>query len=629
MCGICGELITKTSADYHPSFSEKGVAKMRECLSMRGPDATGFFHQQPITGCALSLGHCRLSIIDLSQKSDQPMSLDGAKDNQFVLVFNGCIYNYRELRRELEKLGCPFFSQSDTEVILQAWRQWGEKSIERLDGMFAFAIWDPTVDALFLVRDRFGIKPLYYTINRTPYGNALRFASTLPALLVNDEVSHELNPEALHFMYHLHAVTPAPHTILRDIKKLPPAHYIKISANDKLQHAPVPYSYWHLPAKHTLDIPQQSMADWQKQTEELLLQAVKKRLLAADVPVGILLSGGLDSSLIVALADELKQRGQWQQDLYTYSIGFEDIGHEKGNEFVYSDQVVNQFKTQHHRYNIPNSQVLQRLDEAIESMSEPMFGQDCIAFYLLSEQVAQHTKVVLSGQGADEVFGGYFWFGQLHQIEQQYLSSHQHLTPSLSYQHIADHYIDRSHPEWLSMMQAQWQSDNITAQWFKQQIDISDHSSMTAELMRIDVTNLIVDDPVKRVDNMTMAWSLEARVPFLDTQLVEHANQIPIEYHLQHQGKGLLKNIAKRWFSDDFIFRKKGYFPMPALKYVRGEFLTKMSDALNSQAARERGLFKPTYLKQLLNNPEQHLTKLQGSKLWHCALLELWLQRHL
>ena len=179
------------------------------------------------------------------------------------------------------------------------------------------------------------------------------------------------------------------------------------------------------------------------------------------------------------------------------------------------------------------------------------------------------------------------------------------------------------------MMQPKWHTEDITAQWFQQNLQLASDSSITAELMRMDATALIVDDPVKRVDNMTMVWSLEARVPFLDTQLVEHANQIPLEYHLQYNGKGILKNIAKRWFTDDFIVRKKGYFPMPALKYVRGEFLEKMSDALNSAQARQRGIFQTKYIDQLLKKPEQNLTRLQGSKLWHCALLELWLQSHL
>ena len=223
-----------------------------------------------------------------------------------------------------------------------------------------------------------------------------------PCLLECAEMSHKLNPQALHLMYHLHAVAPAPHTILQAIQKLPPAHFIKITAEQNLNQPPQPQTYWQLPPRHCMAIPKQSLEDWQQQSEELLLQAIKKRLLAADVPVGILLSGGLDSSLIVALADRLKQRGEWQQTLHTYSIGFEDIGDEQGSEFIYSDQVVSQFKTTHHRYSIPNEQVLHRLSEAIDAMSEPMFGQDCIAFYLLSEQVAKHTKVVLSGQGADE-----------------------------------------------------------------------------------------------------------------------------------------------------------------------------------------------------------------------------------
>jgi asparagine synthase (glutamine-hydrolysing) len=630
MCGICGEFITSISSAYHPQISAELISRMSQRMAHRGPDAQGIFQQQPTPHSALSFGHRRLSIIDLSEKSTQPMLLpedsthsQHSDQNRWALVFNGCIYNYRELRQELSKLGAIFNSTSDTEVILHAWQHWGEKCVEKLDGMFAFAIWDTKQKALYLVRDRFGIKPMYYTIQQTKQGMALRFSSTLPSLLECPEISHQLNSQALHFMYHLHAVTPAPHTILKSIKKLPPASFLKISQQQSLDENIQPQRYWHLPPQHQINIPKQSLEDWQKQSEELLLQAVKKRLLAADVPVGILLSGGLDSSLIVALADKLHQQGEWQQKLHTYSIGFEDIGDEKGSEFYYSDQVVKQFQTQHHRYQIPNDDVLKRLPEAIEAMSEPMFGQDCIAFYLLSEQVAKHTKVVLSGQGADEVFAGYFWFQQIYKQQQQATNN---FTVSSAYEQIANYYIDRTHNEWQTMIQPQWHGEDFTAQWFKKQLSLSENNNVTAELLRIDATSLIVDDPVKRVDNMTMAWSLEARVPFLDTQLVEHANQIPVEHRLMHNGKGVLKNIAKSWFSDDFIFRKKGYFPMPALKYVRGEFLEKMSDTLTATQARQRGIFQPKYIDNLLKNPEQNLTRLQGSKLWHCALLEWWLQ---
>lgn len=635
MCGICGELITTLSPDYHPQISAEIVSLMSNRLSPRGPDAKGLYQQQPSAQSMLTFGHQRLSIIDLSARSNQPMQLpenqssDQGFVSQYSIVFNGCIYNYRQLRQQLIQQGMCFESTSDTEVVLRAWQHWGEKCIERLDGMFAFAIWDGREKALYLVRDRFGIKPLYYTITATPYGRALRFASTLPSLLTCKDLSHEINPTALHFMYHLHALTPAPHTIFQSIKKMPPAHFIKITHQHDLKTSPVAHAYWQLPPKHTLALPKQSLEDWQQQSEQLLTAAVKKRLLAADVPVGILLSGGVDSSLIVALADTLKQDGEWHQPLHTYSIGFEDIGDEKGGEFVYSDQVAKQFSTHHHRYNITNAEVLQRLPEAINAMSEPMFGQDCVAFYLLAEKVSQHVKVVLSGQGADEVFAGYFWLEQLYEQEQQYALSGRSMDSTLATEQITQHYFDRTHRQWQQMIQPQWHTTDISRTWLKQQLDMSANSSMTAELMRLDVTTLIVDDPVKRVDNMTMAWGLEARVPFLDTQLVEHANQIPLEYHLQYNGKGVLKNIGRRWFTDDFLCRKKGYFPMPALKYIRGEFLQQMSDTLNATESRQRGIFQPQYIDQLLQQPEAHLTQLQGSKLWHCALLELWLQSHL
>jgi asparagine synthase (glutamine-hydrolysing) len=246
-----------------------------------------------------------------------------------------------------------------------------------------------------------------------------------------------------------------------------------------------------------------------------------------------------------------------------------------------------------------------------------MFGQDAVAFYLLSEQVSQSVKVVQSGQGADEVFAGYFWYPRMRAEIGDPL------------QRFAPWYFDREHEEYLETVENAYHVDDVTSQLVADQLSSEHADTFIDAVLRFDVTTLIVDDPVKRVDNMTMAWGLEARVPFLDHQLVELAAQCPPELKLAHQGKGILKEIARGILPDSVIDRPKGYFPMPALKYVRGDFYEFMADVLNSQQSRERGIFSRAYINKLLDQPESHFTRLNGSKLWHCALLEYWLQTQL
>jgi len=325
--------------------------------------------------------------------------------------------------------------------------------------------------------------------------------------------------------------------------------------------------------------------------------------------VGVLLSGGLDSSLLVALLAEAGVN-----DLRTFSVGFEDQPEEKGSEFEFSDQVVERYATRHNKYLIPNGQVLQRLPEAVAQMAEPMVGQDAVAFYLLGEQVSREVKVVQSGQGADEVFAGYFWYPQMANSRGDAVSRFR------------DRYFDRDHDEYLATVDPAYHGDDYTSELVAQQLNLPDADEYLDQVLRFDVTTLVVDDPVKRVDNMTMAWGLEARVPFLDHELVELAAQMPSAMKLGSGGKHVLKKISRGLIPDAVIDRPKGYFPMPALKYVRGEFLDFMRDVLNSKACRERGLMQRSYIDLLMAAPEKHHTRLLGNKLWHLALLEFWLQ---
>jgi len=593
MCGICGELRLDGLA---PELGRTG--RMLERLERRGPDHEGSYSDGPV-----ALGHRRLAIIDLSERGNQPM-VD--TELGLAIVFNGTIYNYPELREELKGMGYRFASDGDTEVILKAYAAWGDLCVERLTGMFAFAIWNMHTRQLFLARDRLGIKPLYYSQNETGF----LFGSNIQALLAAGGVDTSIDPVALHHQFTLHAVIPAPRTILNGVRKLQPGHTLTIDpqGDSELRR------YWQLYASRPAEA--RSEAEWVEAVHAALKKAVKRRLDIADVPVGVLLSGGLDSSLLAGLLAE-----QGVKDILTFSIGFEDQPEEQGSEFEYSDQVVAMYNTRHHKYHIPNEQVLQRLPEAVSQMAEPMVGQDAVAFYLLSERVAAEVKVVQSGQGADEVFAGYFWY-PLMAAEQ-----------GSDLQRFARHYFDRSHEEFLETVSEAYRGEDHTAQLVAELLAEPGADDYLDKVLRMDTTTLIVDDPVKRVDNMTMAWGLEARVPFLDHELVELAMSMPPSMKLGPDGndhKYVLKQIARGLIPDAVIDRPKGYFPMPALKYVRGEFLEFMRTILDSAACRNRGLFNRAYVEKLLADPdnEAHFTRLRGSKLWHLALLELWLQRN-
>jgi len=588
MCGICGELrLDGTSPD------QQTIQTMMARLERRGPDSAGHYLDSPV-----ALGHRRLAVIDLSERSNQPL-ID--RELGLVLVFNGTIYNYPELKQQLITLGYRFFSDGDSEVILKAYAHWGEDCPRYLHGMFAFAIWDTKARTLFLARDRMGIKPLYYSQTR----ESLRFASTSQALLAAGGVDTRFDPVALHHHLSLHAVVPAPRTLLRGLRKLAPGHSLTIGSDGR-RHL---RRYWQLVCPE--QVPSLTEWEWAEAVREALIRAVKRRRTIADVPVGVLLSGGLDSSLLVAL---LAEAGG--SDLFTFSVGFEDHPHEKGSEFEYSDQVASLYGTRHQRFSIPNDEVLARLPEAVDNMAEPMVGQDAVAFYLLGERVAREVKVVQSGQGADEVFGGYFWYPQMQAAAGSDIERFRPL------------YFDRSHDELQETVTAAYHGPDYTSPRVAEGLKAMRMDSFLNRVLAFDVTTLIVDDPVKRVDNMTMAWGLEARVPFLDHELVELAIRIPPDIKLKSGGKHLLKLIARGLLPDSVIDRPKGYFPVPALKFIRGEVLEFVRGVLDSDASRERGLLERRTIDRLLQHPEQHHTPILGSKLWHVALLEFWLQRN-
>ena len=588
MCGLCGEVRFDGKI---PAVD--AVARMNDVQAPRGPDGAGMFQAGNI-----ALGHRRLKVIDLNEASAQPM-IDS--ELGLAIAFNGCIYNYRALRAELEAAGYRFFSHGDTEVVLKAWHAFGADCVTRFHGMFAFVVWERESGRSHFVRDRLGIKPLYLA----RLGGALRFASTLPALLAAGGIDTSIDPVALHHYMTFHAVVPAPRTMLAGVRKLPPATVRTVDPDGRERD----HCFWRLEYGTPDARAGFGFDDWTDETLNALRVAVERRL-EADVPVGVLLSGGLDSSLLVGLLAELGQ-----EDVNTFSVGFDSVGDEAGDEFRYSDVIARHFGTTHHQIRVGSERLLPALEHCVSAMSEPMVSHDVIGFYLLSEEVSRHVKVVQSGQGADEVFGGYHWYPPLVDSD----------SPAADYARV---FFDRDHGEYLRAVDDRFAGEDYSDAFVRGYFSDCRAARAVDKALHIDTRVMLVDDPVKRVDNMTMAWGLEARVPFLDHELVELAAQIPAEHKLADDGKGVLKAAGRRVIPAEVIDRPKGYFPVPALKHIEGPYLDLVRDLLKAPAARRRRLFNPRYVDEVLADPSRHITPLGGSKLWQMALLEYWLQVH-
>jgi asparagine synthase (glutamine-hydrolysing) len=589
MCGLAGEIAFTGDADVAL------VAGMLEKLAPRGPDGMGIVSQG-----RCCFGHRRLKIIDLSEHGAQPM-VDPVLG--LTLVFNGCIYNYRALREQLEQLGYQFFSSSDSEVILKAYAHWGSTCIDKFNGMFSLAIYERDTGKIFLARDRLGIKPLYYFV----HDKGLVFASSLPALLTHGSVNTDIDPVALNHYICFRAIV-SDRTLFKDIKKLPPAHWMIISADGRIEQQ----CYWQLNAAEAQHSEQPiSEQEWTKKLEKSLFDSVRRRL-EADVPVGVLLSGGLDSSLLVGLMHELGQK-----QIHTFSIGFDDVEDELGNEFIYSDVIAQHYQTQHEKIHVNHQQLLQHLPDCILAMSEPMVSHDVIGFYLLSKTVSQHVKVVQSGQGADEVFGGYHWYPPMVNASEQ--------TAAQVYQ---DSYFSWQYGEYQQLVAPKMADGDHAGDFVRDYFAHCQADNAIDKALMLDTLVMLVDDPVKRVDNMTMAFGLEARVPFLDHKLVELANQIPYQLKIKDGGKYLLKQVARKLIPNQVIDRPKGYFPVPGLRNMQGPYLELAKQVFSRPAAKTRGIFNLDYIDAMLAEPEKQLTRF-GSRLWQVTLLELWLQLHL
>ncbi|UJA21173.1 N-acetylglutaminylglutamine amidotransferase [Thermoleophilia bacterium SCSIO 60948] len=589
MCGFAGEIVPGGIA------SRERAERMAARVAPRGPDGDGSWAEGQI-----ALAHRRLKIIDLSETGSQPMVDD---ELGIAIVFNGCIYNYPQLREELTAEGYRFFSTSDTEVLIKAYHRWGLDFVDHLLGMFAFALVERGPGRMILGRDRLGIKPLYHS----EVDGSFRFASTPQALIAGGGVDTSVDPVALHHYMSWHAVVPAPRTVLSGVRKLGPGRLMVIEPDGSREER----VYWRPDFSRDSGEDHMDAADWQDAVLGALRLAVERRMVA-DVPVGVLLSGGLDSSLIVALLAEQGQTG-----LETFSVGFESVGGRSGDEFHYSDLVAERYGTVHHRDRVPVGRLVDALPDAIAAQSEPMVSHDNVAFFLLSEQVSKHVKVVQSGQGADEVFAGYHWYEKVADAD----------ADGSGFETYRSAFFDGDHSDVRRTVTDAYLLDHDPSERFvRRHFGRPGADEPVDRALRIDTEVMLVDDPVKRVDNMTMAWGVEARVPFLDHELVELAARCPPELKLDQEGKGVLKDAGRRLLPSEVIDRPKGYFPVPAISHLEGKPLEMVREALLSRAAANRSLFRPDEVRRLLDAPNEHMTNLDGNRLWQLGTLEMWLQ---
>ena len=583
MCGICGEFKFNGK-----SFNDVKLTNLMSSISNRGRDSKGTFKNTDIF-----LGHHRLSIIDTSDKSNQPMVIEN-----YVIVFNGIIYNYKDIRQKLIAKGHVFKSTGDTEVVIRSYIEYEDKCVDHFDGVFSFCIYNLTKKNVFLARDRIGIKPLYYSIDNSQ----LVFSSSMKGIL-SSKGKIEINPIALNYQFTIHSMVPAPHTIIDGIKKLEPGHTLNVTKSGK-SHL---HKYFDI---NNIELKKYSDDEIINNIDTLLNNAVEKRLNIADVPVGILLSGGLDSSLITAISKKYKE------ELNTYSIGFNTINNEIGNEFYYSDLVADDFKTSHNKYNISNDDLYHNLDTVISNMSEPMVSQDSSAFFLLAKNVSLSNKVVLSGQGADEVFGGYFWYEQI--MKDQGRNDIEILSK---------YYFDRTFDNYCNAINKKYISTNNVFNEINNKFREMDQDlPVLDKVLRLELSTLIIDDPVKRVDNMTMSHALEARVPFLDIDLIKFMLSVKSENKINKTNKYYLKKLSEKYLKNEVIYRDKFYFPVPPLKIIKNRFYDYCKNILCSDVAIERNIYNRKYIDKLIASPNDNFTNLNGNELWHFTLLERWLQ---
>jgi asparagine synthase (glutamine-hydrolysing) len=593
MCGICGVL----SFEQGYNVDSDLLLKMTDAIKHRGPDDSGIC----IRG-QCGLGHRRLSIIDIAS-GQQPMMADTGR-GCFTIVFNGEIYNYLEIKKDLLNLGYIFSTKSDTEVILNAYQEWGGKCVSRFRGMFSFGIWDECNKTLFLARDRMGIKPLYYYQNN----KVAIFASEIKAIFASNLVENNIEYSVLDSYLSLGYV-PGPMTMFKDIFKLLPGHSITIDENGKTEGE----CYWNF---DKISINSIAFDDAQGQLVQLLRDSVKMHLMS-EVPLGVFLSGGIDSSAITALMSEITAR-----KVNTFSVGYE--GAEESNELGFARQIAETFKTDHHEFVLKPHDFLNSIQELVRITEEPLVEISAIPLYQISREAKPYATVLLSGEGSDEIFAGYGLYQKMLNMDRiGGIGKFVELMPDrflpgdklkkyadcLS-RVISDRYrgtscdltgrIKRSFysRDFFKYTQENNHLDDTFLRWFR---DVERQAPLS-QLLYVDSKTWLPDDLLLKADKMTMAASIELRVPFLDHKLVEFAASLPPEYKIKNrEGKFILKKVFEKYLPKEIIYRKKMGFTVPTKRWFAGDLLEPARDIVFSKRLMDTGWFQRKYLETMFD----------------------------
>ena len=646
MCGITGFL---TSSAENELEMKVVVARMADQLVHRGPDDSGVWVDRH---AGVAFGHRRLSILDLSPDGHQPMH---SESGRYVIVFNGEVYNFDELRSTLESRGHKFRGHSDTEVMLAAIEQWGmDEALPLFNGMFAFAVWDRKEGQLHLVRDRLGEKPLYYGW----MGQTFLFGSELKALVAHPEFKDEVNRDAL-ALYLRYNCIPSPYTIYRGIKKLPPATKLTVTRSN-MHCMPSPYSYWSAEeaVRRGLEEPfQGSEKEAIACLDALLRDAVKMRMVA-DVPLGAFLSGGVDSSTTVALMQQQSQR-----PVKTFSIGFHD---EAYNEAEYAAAVARHLGTDHTEYYVSAEEAMKVIPHLPNFYDEPFSDSSHIPTYLVSALARRYVTVSLSGDGGDELFGGYkryFIWGRIWNAAQRapaflreavawslrraepqrwnqvlgfafprFLSARNMLWPGEKVEKLAQVLSAKDSFSRYQVVVSDWESSNAAVRggvapssMLNQRCVGTEFRDFCVQMMFLDSVTYLPDDILVKLDRAAMAVSLEGRVPLLDHRVVEFAARLPMSMKLRNGGgKWILRRLLDQYVPPELMDRPKKGFSLPIAEWLRGSLREWAEELLDESRMRRDGYFHPKIIRKVW---EDHLSGQRDFRhhVWAVLMFQAWL----
>ena len=642
MCGIVGFISKKNFNSFKRMLPQAALN-----LQHRGPDDEGFFYDEKI---GIGLAHRRLSIIDLSRAGRQPMTSDDVS-----IIYNGEIYNFKDIRKTLEGYGHKFKSNTDTEVVLKAYIQWGVDCLKKFIGMFAFAIWDSRKKRLFLARDRIGIKPLYYYF----IDDIFLFASELKAFMAFSTFNKDIEPDSISLFLHYQYI-PAPRTIFKNTFKLLPGNFLLFNGQTITSQP-----YWDIP---TPDAPNHYSSiktkenNYLEKLDSLLTEAVTNRLIS-DVPLGALLSGGIDSSVITALMQKVSPHS-----IRTFSIGFMEKGF---NEAPWAKQVANHLGTDHTELYVTPKQALSIIPRLPEIYDEPFADPSAIPTFLVSKLTRSQVTVALSGDGGDEQFSGYvrYWMTQTMALQSRKLPIIAKRILAWLFKLLSAQWIEKCYLPIRNRLPQRFQVANFQEKWQKllsllDQTQVSELYRMTiclwtdadlfrligrpkpqsnyetifnetkdwpvlSQLMRVDQGTYLPDCMLTKVDRASMATSLEVRVPLLDHRVVEFTAQLPNDLKFRNgEGKYLLKKLLARYVPNELFRRPKMGFGVPIDRWLRGELKDLMLDYLSTERLKREGLFDPHYLETIA---KEHLEGICNHhyRLWAILMWEIWREQWL